>query len=127
MNLEQKKTVLVVEDELPLLAALVDEFTRLGLTVLEAKDGKEALAIALEKHPDVILLDLLLPEMDGMTMLAKLREDDWGKGARVIICSNVSTIEMVAQGVELGSYEYLAKADWKIEDVVNKVKTVLGA
>lgn len=98
----------------------LDIILRSKKTVFSTKD------VALLWHPDLILLDIVMPKMDGMTMLAQLREDEWGKTARVITLTNLSDTEKVAEAIEHGSYEYLVKSDWKIEDVVAKVREKLG-
>ena len=121
-----KKIILIVEDELSLRTALCDKLTREGFAVLEAKNGEEGLMVALRDHPDLILLDIIMPVMDGMTMLKRLRRDKWGKGVQVILLTNLSENEKVAQAIELGSHEYLVKSDWKIEDVVAKIRERLG-
>ncbi|MEX0917607.1 MAG: response regulator [Candidatus Paceibacterota bacterium] len=121
------KNVLIIEDDQALLKALVEKFTHEGFVVLEAHDGEEGLAKALEEHPAVILLDIVMPKMDGITMLGKLREDVWGKEAKVILLTNLSTADRVSEAVQLGSYEYLVKTDWKIEDVVKKVREKIGS
>lgn len=118
--------ILIIEDESSLRNALRDKFTRDGFEVLEAKNGEEGLDVALREHPDLILLDIVMPKMDGMTMLTQLREDEWGKTARVITLTNLSDTEKVAEAIEHGSYEYLVKSDWKIEDVVATVRKKLG-
>ena len=120
--MENKKTILVVEDEISLLNALCDKLTRENFAVLEAKNGEEGLEVALREHPDLILLDIIMPVMDGITMLKKLREDAWGKNAKVIILTNLSDNEKMAEALEQKSHEYLVKSDWKIEDVVAKVR-----
>ena len=106
--------------------ALLDEFTREGFEVLEAKNGLDGLEVAVREQPDVILLDIIMPVMDGMTMLAKLRKDAWGREAKVIILTNLSDNRKIADSMERGTYDYLIKADWKIERVVSKVKDMLG-
>lgn len=120
----QPKKVLIVEDETALREALVDKLTREGFDALEAKDGEEGLKIALKEHPGLILLDIIMPKMDGMTMMKKLREDEWGKGVPIILLTNLSaTEEKIIKGiVENEPSYYLVKSDWKIEDVVKKVK-----
>lgn len=127
---KNKKLILIVEDELSLLNALKEKFINEGLAVLLAADGEEGLKAALEKHPDLILLDILLPKMDGMTMLKKLREEnDWGKQAKVILLTNLDSAEKVAEGIKMsfaGSYDYLVKTDWTLDEVVEKVKNKLG-
>ncbi len=116
----------IVEDELSLLEVLTDKFSKEGFKVLRAKNGKDGLKVALTEHPDIILLDIIMPVMDGMTMLKKLREDEWGKDAKVIILTNLSDNEKTAQALADGSNDYLVKSDWKIEDVVKKVEERLG-
>ena len=111
--------ILIVEDEASQRMALVDKFTREGFSVVEAKDGKDGLTIALQEHPDLILLDIVMPVMDGMTMLQKIREDAWGKDVKVIVLTNLS------DALAHGSYDYLVKSDWKINDVVARVRARL--
>jgi len=123
-----KKTVLIVEDDKSLRNALVEVIQQDHILTLEAENGKDGLKIALEKHPDLILLDLLLPIMDGMTALKKIREDSWGKDVPVIILTNVSATEetLVKDMVSYRPLSYLVKADWKIHDVEKMVKDVLS-
>ena len=75
------KKILIVEDEEIMLKALVEKFSSEGFEVVQAIDGEEGLKKALCEKPDIILLDILLPKMDGMAVLKKLREDTWGKHA----------------------------------------------
>ena len=124
-TLDEPKTVLIVEDESALLDALVDKFTREGFVVLGAKNGQVGLSLALANHPDMILLDLIMPVMDGMTMLSNLRKDQWGKDAKVIILSNLSEVEKTASLPE-GVYDYLVKSDSDIDNVVKKVREGIG-
>lgn len=120
------KTILIAEDEQDMRQTLVDAFRHEGFNVLEAKNGKEGLEFALKEHPDLILLDIVMPEMDGMTMAKKLREDERGKDIPIIMLTNFSDVEKVTNALESGVYEYLVKSDWKIEDVVLRVKEKLG-
>jgi len=115
------KTILIVEDEVSLRHALRDKLTHEGFSVSEAKNGAEGLKSALRDKPDLILLDIIMPKMDGMTMLKKLRIDKWGKDAKVIILTNLSDSQKVADAMAQGSYDYLVKSDWKIEDVIKRV------
>lgn len=121
-----KKTVLIVEDEPSLQRALGDHFSREGIAVLAAKNGQEGLDVALREHPGVILLDIVMPVMDGMTMLTKLREDAWGKDAHVVLLTNLVDNKEIVEAMKTGVFDYLVKSDWKIDDVVAKVKQKLG-
>ncbi|MDO8521236.1 MAG: response regulator [bacterium] len=121
------KKILIVEDEAPLRNAVADILSFEGFTVFQAKNGQEGLDLALKEHPDLILLDLMMPVMDGLTMLEKMRQDqEWGKNASVILLTNLNDPEKIAQATEAGSYDFLVKSDWNIEDVVKKIKLRLG-
>lgn len=119
-------TVLVVEDEPALLDILAAKLIQTGLTVITAENGQEGLNLALSHHPDLILLDIIMPVMDGMTMLRELRKDAWGKSAKVVLLTNLSEGEQVDESFEQGVYDYLVKSEWKLEDIINKVKGKLG-
>ena len=123
---DQKKTILIVEDEEPMQIALKDILTFEGFDVLMAQNGLEGLEIALEKHPDLILLDILMPKMNGIRMLKILRANQWGKNAKVIILTNYDEREDVAAALENEVYDYFVKTDIKITEVVQKIKEKLG-
>lgn len=120
------KKILIVEDELALLYALASQFDKKEFKVLQAVDGAEGLQTALKSHPDLILLDLLMPKMDGMSMLRELRKDSWGKDVKVIILTNLSDAEKIDEALKQGTYDFLVKKDWNITQVLEKVKTSLG-
>jgi DNA-binding response OmpR family regulator len=119
------KKILIVEDEESLLNVLVDKFTAEKFVVFSAKNGFEGLDIALKEKPDIILLDIVMPKMDGLTMLRELREDESGKNIKVIILTNLSGEDSMAEAMDNGSFGYLIKSDWKIEDLVKKVEEKL--
>ena len=125
----KKYTILVVEDEVSMLKALRGKLLDEGFGVLEAKNGEEGLLHASISHPDLILLDLIMPVMDGVTMLKKLRAGDgWGKTVPVIILTNLTMAEGKKDEdvVEDEFTHYLVKTDWKINDIVKKTREVLG-
>lgn len=116
----------VVEDESSLSKALQDKLENEGFSVLTAKNGKDGLDIATKEHPDLILLDIVMPVMDGLTMLDKLRHDEWGTEVPVILLTNLSDKENSAIRSPFGSLDYIIKSNWKLEDVVKKIKDKLG-
>jgi DNA-binding response OmpR family regulator len=127
MNPASSKKILIVEDESPLRNAVSDILSFEGFQVFQAKNGQEGLDIALKEKPDLILLDLMMPVMDGLTMLEKLREDKpYGAQAAVILLTNINDPDKVAQATSAGSYDFLVKSDWNIEDVVRKIKARLN-
>lgn len=128
LNQSNQKKVLVVEDETPLLRALTDEFTRQGLIALGAANGAEGLAMALKERPDVILLDLVMPEMTGLDVLKKVRGTDaWGSSVPIIILTNLGVSNQLLQEILKNKPSYfLTKSDWKMEDIIKKVKECVG-
>ncbi len=121
-------TILIVEDEVSLRNALRDKLTRKGFSVLEARDGEEGLVVALEKKPNMILLDIIMPKMDGMAMLKKLRQEKkWGKTVPVMLLSNLGgDDEKMMMEIEKDRLvDYLVKSNWSLNDVVERVKEKL--
>ena len=119
--------VLIVDDDTAIRSALEFQFKKESFVVFSAEDGEEGLHTSKTEHPDIILLDIKMPKMDGMEMLGKLRElDAWGKAVPVILLTNLADTNKVAEAVQSGVYDYLVKSDWKLEDVVRVVKEKLA-
>ena len=122
----QNKKILVVEDEKPMRRVLVDSLKNEGFFVYEADNGISGLDTAIRERPDLILLDLVMPHMDGIEMLKKLRNDEWGKNAVVIVLTNLSDTDKIVEATQCGAFGYLVKTNWKMKEVVKKVKDCLG-
>jgi DNA-binding response OmpR family regulator len=122
-----QKTILIIEDEKYLREAVVDILHSKNFIMLQAKNGKDGLKIALTKHPDLILLDIIMPEMDGTTVLKKIREDAWGKTVQIIILTNLNkTNEQFLIDTEKNELtQCLIKSDWKLYDIVKKIEELL--
>ena len=119
-----KKRILVVEDEATLQKALNDVLTQEGYNVLSALDGASGLDLALKEKPDLILLDIILPKMDGFEVLKKLKEKD--SQIPIIILTNLSDINDIQKALDLGATTYLVKADFHLSDVLKKVKETIS-
>jgi len=120
--------ILIIEDEQAMLDALTDNLHAAGFAhVLQARNGQAGLDTALQENPDLILLDIVLPKMDGMTMLKKLRSDSKGKDLKVILLTNLTADDSIMAGIATNepSY-YLIKTDHSISDVIQKVKQTLS-
>lgn len=122
-----KKKILIVEDDEAMQKAISEVFANQDFTVLSADDGEEGLSISLKEHPDIILLDILMPKMDGMILLQKLRLDEWGKAVPVIILTNVNpnSNSVISSVLQTEPAYYLIKSDVKLEGIVDKVREVL--
>lgn len=94
---------------------------------LEAKNGREGVELAVSKHPALILLDLIMPEVDGMKALKEIRKDIWGAHVPIIILTNVSGVneQLVEDVVTHKPMNYLIKSDWKIHSVVKRIEKIL--
>lgn len=119
------KTVLIIEDEEFLQKVLFDEFTEQGFHVLQAKNGEEGLKSAEKDKPDIMLIDILMPKMDGITMLKHLRENKQLSEIPAIILTNVNDADTMAKAIESKAYDYLIKTDWQPQDLVKRVKEKL--
>ncbi|MDP2741169.1 MAG: response regulator transcription factor [bacterium] len=119
------KKILVVEDDPKMIRMLIDALKKEKFETIEATNGEEGLKAALELKPDLILLDLVMPIMDGLEMLNKLRAEDKGKDIPVIILTNSGDFDKIAQAVEKGICSYMVKSDFTIEDLVKRAEELL--
>ena len=127
---EDKKTkILIVEDEEVICKAYADELRDEGFAILIAKNGQAGLELAFREKPDLILLDILMPIMDGLTMMDTLRQKDlYGKNVPIILLTNLSASEekiMKAIAKNEPAY-YLVKSDWNLSAVTEKIKERLA-
>ena len=120
--------ILIVEDEPAMRKALVDKFERENFEVIEAKNGKEGFNLAIEEQPCLIILDILMPKVDGLTLMKKIRkENEWGKNVPLVILTNLPPDDKAVNQIsEDKPTYYLLKCDSKIEDIVMKAKELLG-
>ncbi len=124
---EPKKIILIVEDDPVLLKMYTEKFTFDGFSVLNAKDGQEALGTALKEKLDAILLDIMLPRMSGTDFLEKYRENPKGKNTPVVALTNLTEEAEKQRALNLGVKFYLVKAMQTPEEVVVKVKESMAS
>jgi len=124
--IEKKQVhVLIVEDDTFLANIYKTKFEMEGFKVSQAGDGEQAVKEAKKKKPDIILLDILLPKMDGYTVLNTLKQDEEVKNIPVIMLTNLGQKDDVEKGIEMGAADYLIKAHFKPSETVEKVRKVL--
>lgn len=117
-----RERVLVVEDELAMRTVLHDCLTRHGYRVLTAANGEEGLARALEQRPDLLLLDLMLPRLDGFAVCGALRKQ--GFAGRILVLTARGRVEDRVQGLDLGADDYLVKP-FSREELLARVRALL--
>jgi len=118
-----KKTVLLVEDEKMLSSMYTTKFTKEGYNLIQAFDGEEGLTKAKNQKPDLILLDIIMPKLDGFVVLKALKEDPILKNVPVILLTNLGQDEDIKKGKELGADDYFIKANHTPAEVVEKVQS----
>jgi DNA-binding response OmpR family regulator len=118
--------ILIVEDDKFLRELIAKKLKNEGFDVVEAVDGKEGLKKIKEERPDLVLLDLILPGIDGFEVLARVKEDPNLAQIPVIILSNLGQREEVERGLKLGARDYLIKAHFTPGEIVEKIKNILS-
>ena len=127
MENETKNRVLLIEDDFVLSEMYQDKLAREGFEVITADNGEKGLSLALQIHPEIILLDLLMPKLDGMALMKKLRKDPWGQNVPIIILTNLNINDKISQGIREDHPSYFfMKTEITPSDVVDRVKEVLN-
>lgn len=121
----KKKSILLVEDDEFLAELYATKLEMEGFEVLLANDGQKGLKLAKEKHPDLVLLDILLPKMDGFEVLEHIKEDRKLKNIPVMLLTNLSQKSEVQRGISLGADDYLIKAHFMPSEVIAKIKRII--
>jgi len=120
------KKILIIEDEFLLLKLLHSQLTEKGYKVIDATDGKTGLEKAIHEKPDLILLDINLPVMDGLTMLELLRKEKVGEKIKIIILTNIEPDTAIIGKVIAGQpIYYFIKSDVLLSDLFEKIKELL--
>ena len=125
---KKKMKLLIVEDEIPLLDIYADRFLEEGFLVFKAQNGQEGLDLAIKEKPDLIILDILMPVMDGLTMMQRLRETKgWSQKVPIMLLTNVSASQSKIEKIITRNKPayYLVKLDWSLDGIVKKAKSVL--
>lgn len=120
------KKVLVVEDDKFLIKAYSAKLKKEGFDTILASNGEDALRIAGEEKPDIILLDLIIPKKDGFDVLYDLKQNSKLKEIPVIVLSNLGQPEDIERAKKIGANDYLVKSNISMKDMVDKIKEVLA-
>lgn len=120
-----KKTVLIIEDETALLYALNAELSTAGFSVLTSADGREGLEQMKKKKPDFVILDIWLPTITGLDILAERDKDESLKKIPVLVVSNSGSERTIEKAKNYGVVDYLVKTDHSLEEITAKIKGIL--
>lgn len=122
-----EKKVLIIDDETDIREAMAEAIQQAGFSTQTAADGKVGLQQALADHPDLILLDIVMPIMDGHEFLRKLRQDPWGKDARVVVLTSMDDVHNIGSAHTGVIADYIIKAHSSLDEIVAKVRLAIHA
>lgn len=125
MEQENKKKILIIDDDESLNTVLIDKLNISGFETEKALDGEEGLRKALDFRPDIILLDLMMPKMDGIEVLKELRKDDWGKKVKVFVLTALEQADYMAEAIEYNIFGYFVKTNQSLDEIVSRIKEAL--
>ncbi len=118
------KKILIAEDEKDLSSLLAESFKDAGFLIVVADNGEQGLALAQQEKPDLILADILMPKLDGISMIKKIRES--GIATPVIFLTNFGDPGHISKAIEIGNSDYIVKSDMQIDDIIFRAKSKLG-
>lgn len=117
--------ILIIEDMQPIREAIAIGLEKEGHTVLQATDGKKGLALALAEHPDLLLIDIIMPEMNGDELVRTIREDSWGKTVPIMMLTNVGDSDQIAAVQKYDVVDYMVKSNWELDKVIANIQRKL--
>ena len=119
------KKVLVIEDDNMICTMYKTKLEQDGYSVFLADNGSKGLEMAMSEIPDIIMLDVIIPQLDGFTVLQKLKEDEKTKDIPVVMLTNLGTAEDQKKGKDMGAVDYMVKASFTPSQVSEKIKGYL--
>ncbi|PLX27373.1 response regulator [Candidatus Parcubacteria bacterium] len=124
-KVKEKIKIALIEDDPYLSSMYATKFELEGYEVVTASDGEKGLALIQSKIPNLILLDVMMPKMNGFDVLERIKKDDKTKDIPVILLTNLNQSDEVERGMRMGAVDYLIKAHFLPSEVVEKVKMAL--
>ena len=124
-NKKFESKIILVEDDKMLADMYITKFSKEGLEVMRADDGEKGLAMIKEKKPDLVLLDIIMPKLDGFAVLKEIKKDKELADTHVLLLTNLGQSEDVDKGKKLGADDYFIKANHTPAEIVEKVKYIL--
>src|SRR6056297_2799428 len=118
----QSPTILVIEDSSYLADSLVDMLEMYKYNALHAASGRDGVALALEHKPDLVLLDIRLPDINGYEVYRQIRASNWGKTARIMVLTASESIDNIAKNIDLPREYVLFKPEWSIQNLMRQIE-----
>jgi len=122
----EKKKLLIVEDDLVLKNALEEFLVSEGFEISSAIDGEDGIQKVFSEKPDLVLLDIVLPKKNGYAVLEEVKANKETSQIPIVLLTNLGSAADVDKALELGATTYLVKADYKLDEVTQKIKEILN-
>ena len=122
----QRKIVLLIEDEIDLVDLYTEILNEAGYDVLPSYDGEDGIYKSKNDEWDLLLLDIMLPEKDGMAVLEEIQKANGGKKGPIVLLTDLNSEDLIERAYKLGADDYLIKSEISLDDIVKKVKHYLG-
>ncbi|NIA11588.1 MAG: response regulator [Nitrospiraceae bacterium] len=122
---QNKTKILIIEDDTFIMDMYGTKFNMSGFEVLKAEDGVKGIKVVKKEKPDIIVLDIIMPQMDGFETLKVIKNNQELKSIPVILLTNLGQRENIEEGLKLGADDYIIKAHFTPDEVVEKVEKVL--
>lgn len=120
------KKVLIIDDDQTFHKTMTTKLISLNYEVISASDGEEGLKMAISEKPDMILLDIKMPKLDGIGFLKNLKENKDHGHPPILITSNLSSVEKISEGIALGVKGYIIKSEESLDTIVMEVESILN-
>ncbi len=120
-----KKKILIIEDNRVARESIEQAFRAAGYDTLSVESGNQGLIRARREKPDIVLLDLMLPDIDGLEVLKRLSQSKKTRDIKVVVLTNLSDEGTISKIVRAGGRDYLVKSDYSLTDIVKKVSEIL--
>jgi len=124
-TVKETKKILLVEDDPFLIDIYSTKLKETGFAVVIANDGEEALEKIVQEKPDLVLLDIVLPRVDGWETLSRIKKDSRFSDLKIIVLSNLGQAQEVKKGLELGAAGYLIKSHYAPSEIIEEIKKIL--
>lgn len=121
-----KAKIAIIEDDLAIVQMYKTKFEKDGYEVATAGDGQSGLQLLTTFEPDIILLDLMMPGMNGFDMLQRLRQQPGGRDAKVVVLTNMGDTETATKVYKMAANDYIVKAEMTPKEVEDRIKKLLG-
>ena len=122
----EKKKILVIEDSPYLAESLFDMLSIKGYEAVLAPTGREGVAMAIEQKPDLILLDIRLPDIDGYEVYRRIRETDWDAKAKIMVLTASESVDNISKNIDLPLEDVLFKPNWSVMDLLARIEERLS-